>query len=285
MTFKEFMGTGGPVAKVGGVIFDIFFVNILWLVLGGPALVLILHILPLGEATGTFTIIDVVSIVLLMIMAGPATCAAFAALGKKQRHEDSYTLKDFWKSYSRNFLQGMGITLLISIVGMMIAYSAWIVLNNSVLFGQMVYVTVPLECLAGVVIILTLTFLYPLLARFEMTSRDLIKNAFIMSVKHLPTTLLCLVLLVGILAATFLWNLGVGFFGVGVYVYVSQLLMERVFRRYLPEEELEKEYLTDDPMAGMTSVRAAVEKADKKSREQVRSDRQAIIDKYTKGKK
>ena len=52
----------------------------------------------------------------------------------------------------------------------------------------------------------------------------------------------------------------------------------------MPEEDLDNDYLTDDPVQDVESVRAAVRKADKDAEEQMKADRQAIIDKYTKGK-
>ena len=288
MTFKEFVGSGGPVARFGAVVFDMFFVSLLWMIFGGPLLMLILHLLPLGEATGTLTIITVLSAV-VMVLAGPATTAAHAALGKRQRHEDSYIFKDFWTSYKRNFVQALTLSALIMVFSGMVLYSAWASWANQALFGSMIYVTLPLEALVLVVILFEVIYIFPLLARFEMTNKDLLKYGFIMSIKHLPTTLLVVLMFAAVLAASLFWNMGFSFVGVGLWVYLSQLLQEKVFRNYMPEEEIEADYLEDelgaDPLADVTDVRAAVKKAQKADEEAVRSERQAIIDKYTKGKK
>ena len=57
----------------------------------------------------------------------------------------------------------------------------------------------------------------------------------------------------------------------------------------MPEEELEADYLEEeleaDPLADTANVREAVKKAEKENEENLRSERQAIIDKYTKGRK
>ena len=36
MTFKEVFGIEGPVARFGTALFDMIYVNFLWLILGGP---------------------------------------------------------------------------------------------------------------------------------------------------------------------------------------------------------------------------------------------------------
>ena len=288
MTVKEFLGTGGPVARFGAVVFDMFFVSVLWMIFGGPAVMLILHLLPLGEASGTLTIITVLSAV-SMVLAGPATTAAHAALGKRQRHEDSYIFKDFWTSYKRNFGQALVLSLFIMIFGGMVAYSAWAVWANQALFGSMVYLTLPLQALVLVVLLFETMYVFPLLARFEMSNKDILKYGFMMSIKHLPTTLLVIVIFAAVLGASLFWNMGFSFVGVGLWIYLAQLLQERVFRNYMPEEELEADYLEEeleaDPLADTTNVREAVKKAEKENEENLRSERQAIIDKYTKGRK
>lgn len=284
MTFKEVVGAQGPIARVGSVLFDLVFVNILWLIFGGPALVLVLHVLPLGEPTGTVTIIDVISAVVLIVFMGPATTASYAALGKRQRHEESYTFRDFWHSYKINFGQAIGVTVPLILFAGMLAYSVWVELNNQMLFGKLIYFTIPVQGFVAIELVFILQYLYGLLARFELTTKELFKYAFMMANKHLPMTLLLTVLLAAILAATFLWNLGVMLFGFGVLFYLDCLLLERVFRNYMPEEDLDNDYLTDDPVQDVESVRAAVRKADKDAEEQMKADRQAIIDKYTKGK-
>jgi len=288
MTVKEFLGTGGPVARLGAVVFDMIFVSLLWMLFGGPSLMLILHLLPLGEATGTLTIITILSAV-VMVLAGPATTAAHAALGKRQRHEDSYIFKDFWTSYKRNFGQALLLSSFIMIFGGMVLYSAWSVWANQALFGSMVYVTLPLEALVLIVLLFETMYVFPLLARFEMSTKDILKYGFIMSIKHLPTTLLVIVIFAAVLAASLFWNMGFSFVGVGLWIYLSQMLMEKVFRNYMPEEEIEADYLEDelgaDPLADVTDVRSAVKKVSKADEEAIRSERQAIIDKYTKGKK
>lgn len=290
MTLKEVFGSEGPISRVGSLLADILIVNLVWLVLGGPAILVLLNVLALGTPTviwnlGEFTIsMDVVGLVILLVLIGPATTAAYAALGKVQRHEESYLLKDYWKSYKQNFVQSL-VTLPLALFAGMMIYAAWVELNNQALFGSLLYVTIPVQGFVGIELVFIFTYLHALLARFEMSTKDLLKYSFLISNKHLPSTLIMVVLFAAILAVTLLWNLGVGIFGFGVYIYLASFLLERAFRNYMPEEDLDNDYLSDDPRENVDSVRNAVRKADEKAQEQMKADRQAIIDRYTKGKK
>ncbi len=289
MTLKEVFGSGGPISRVGSLLADVLIANLTWFVLGGPAIWLIMAMLPWNMPTliwnlGEFSLtINLIGLIFVIILVGPATTAIFAALGKKQRHEDSYILKDYWKSYTQNFKQAM-ITIPLVLFALMMGYSIWVEINNQALFGSLLYVTIPVQVFVSVEIIFLFTYMYPLLARFEMPMKDLLKYSLLMANKHLPSTLIMFVLFVATLAATFLWNLGVGLFGFGVYVYLACFLLERVFKNYMPEEDLDNDYLGEEEVRHKEKVRKAVRSADEKAKEQIKSDRQAIIDKYTKKK-
>lgn len=272
MTAKEFFGAEGPLYRFGGVLFDIFYVNILWMIFGGALAVLILNMLPLPD-TAFVNVLKFILDYVFLLHLGPASTASLAALGKRARKEESYTFRDFWKSYKQNYKQALGVTALLSVFVVMLGYSVWVEFHNKALFGKMLYVTVPVQAFVSLELVIVLLYLYALLARFEMTNRDLLKYAFLMGNKHIPTTLLCLGIFLGVTAATFLWNLGFGLIGYGVYFYLSAMLMERVFRNYMPDEETER-----------TEEKQEQEEAETLSSNHSRmteAERQAIIDRYS----
>lgn len=275
MTIKEVFGLNGPIARAGSVLFDILYVNILWIVLGGIALMILSRFLPIPEGSPLLFVMIPLSFVLLMHM-GPATAAAYSALGKKQRKEESYTFQDFWKSYKQNYKQGLLIMLALGLAIAVIAYAIWLEAENTALFGKILFVVVPVQGFVLLELLFVSTYIFALLARFEMTTRDLFKYAFMMANKHLLTTILCILLLAGILAASFFLNMGILIFGIGLYVYFSCMLLERVFRNYMPEEEY------------LTPVEGEVEGEEKNlipvHDEKYEKERAAILERYT-GKK
>ncbi|MCF0136588.1 MAG: YesL family protein [Lachnospiraceae bacterium] len=290
MTFKEVFGAEGPISRIGSFLADVIGANLVWLVLAGPALMLAINAWGLGLPSivwdlGEFSVsMNILGLLFPLVLMGPGTTAIFAALGKVQRKEESYLLKDFFKSYKQNFKQSL-VTIPLLIFACMLIYSLWLEINNQALFGKILYVTIPLQSFLILELIFLFLYLFPLLARFEMPTKDLLKYSFMMANKHIPTTLICLALFLAVLALTFLWNLGIGVFGFGVYVYLSSFLFEKVFRNYMPEEDLDKDYLPEEIVAESTQVSAAVRRADEEAQKQMEADRRAIIDRYTKGKK
>lgn len=261
MTFKEAVGIDGPFSRIGTLIFEIIYCNVLWLVFGGPVGVVVLNYLPIPMNQATYIIKLILTIVLFMHM-GPATTAAFSALGKRQRKEETYTFRDFWHSYKQNYKQGMLVALIFAVTIGLLAYAIWLEVVNMGLYGKMLYIVLPVQGFVIIEMIFILTYIFALLARFEMATKNLFKYAFMMANKHLLTTLVCAVLLIGSVAAFLFWNMLSSVFMFGLCFYFSAMLLERVFRNYMPDEDqaLEEEIVENYDLD---------------------AERQAIIDRYT----
>jgi len=98
----------------------------------------------------------------------------------------------------------------------------------------------------GVFIVITLLFsdmymyVCPLLSRFDMKVSGILKTAFIMSARHLLTTLTMLVLVIGVFLGCYILLPGI-FFLPAVATLLASFMIEKVFKKYMPEKE-EPEY-------------------------------------------
>ncbi len=276
MTFKEVFGIEGPVARFGTALFDMIYVNFLWLILGGPVWILVARLLPVGNSV--FLLVLVWLIILAAVLhLGPGTTAAYAAMGKRARGEESYVFKDFWKSYMMNYKQGLLLTLIFGVVGAILFEAMWMSLEYLELLGMMFYIVFPVQCFVAAELVMTIIYSYAMLARFVMSTKEILKNAVLMVNRHLPISLLCLALLAGTLYVPLGLNLGAAIVMFGVFFYVSSLLLERVFRNYMaPEDVLTPE---EAEITGEKSEMVEESDEEKKAKE---AERQAIIDKYTK---
>ena len=276
MTFKEVFGIEGPVARFGTALFDMINVNFLWLILGGPVWILVARLLPVGNSV--FLLVLVWLIILAAVLhLGPGTTAAYAAMGKRARGEESYVFKDFWKSYMMNYKQGLLLTLIFGVVGAILFEAMWMSLEYLELLGMMFYIVFPVQCFVAAELVMTIIYSYAMLARFVMSTKEILKNAVLMVNRHLPISLLCLALLAGTLYVPLGLNLGAAIVMFGVFFYVSSLLLERVFRNYMaPEDVLTPE---EAEITGEKSEMVEESDEEKKAKE---AERQAIIDKYTK---
>ena len=261
MTFKQVFGADGPFMRIGTEIWEIFYADLLWLIFGGPFAVVILNYLPIWNFPYS-ALVFLICMVLALLHMGPAATAAFSAVGKRQRKEETYTFRDFWHSYKQNYKQALLVTFIIALGILLMVYAIWLEYVNMELYGKMLYVVIPVQGFVILELVCCLSYLYALLARFEMSTKNLFKYAFLMANKHLPTSILCAAMLVGCFAGFLFWNMASSFFLFGLYFFFSSMFLEKVFRNYMPDEDEAEEV-------------EEVEGYD------MDAERQAIIDRYT----
>lgn len=263
-TGKGFFSQEGPFMKYGALVFDMVFISILWMFFSGIVLLFaILVFMPGLQLTAQWGLpILIVAVLLPVLHIGPATSACFFVMSRRQRDMDTYVWREFWKSYKRNYKQGIGLSAILNAVPGLLLWLIYTEIVYAGLFGTSVSILIGLQLIFVIEAAFLNIYCFSMLARFDMKTKEFIKIGFIMANKHLPTTLACLVLMVGSIAVTILYVPMLVAILPGVYSYATAALLEKVFRRYLPDEDeaLEKE---------------EVEGYD------LDAERQAIIDRYT----
>lgn len=166
----------------------------------------------------------------------PATTAMYYSVVKVIRKERSYALKEFWRSFKMNIKQGsvLSIFLAVAVYIMFIDFQyAWQLVQQQESSGSMMFGVFFVIALIITGIVL---YLVPVLSRFEMKLFGLIKTAFFMSTRHLPTTILLIVLWLGMALLIYLTTIGIFFFPV-IGILLSSFLIERVFKKYMPKKD------------------------------------------------
>ena len=151
----------------------------LWRALNFIADVMVLHVLWLVHSLPLVTI-------------GASTTALYYAMMKRIRTNEGQVTANFRQSFKANFRQATILWLIAAAAGAIL----WLDLNFCTTWGG----TAGKVMLAGCSLLLapcwmTLLYLFPVLAKFTGSVYDTFKNALLMSVRHLPMTLLF----------TFLW--------------------------------------------------------------------------------
>lgn len=175
-----------------------------------------------------------------LVTAGPATAALYHAVVLYVRPREQGAFKDFFRSFRRNLRVGTAATLVCLAAGAALAWGYTVVRQNGregvgvVMLG--VYYTI-LTLPAGV-----LCWLFPLLGRFEYRVGPLFAAALQLTLRHLPTTVV-VVLLTAETAAFCIPNWWPALFMPALAMLLVSLFFERIFQRYVPElrEEDEEE--------------------------------------------
>jgi len=174
------------------------------------------------------------------ITAGAAAAAVMTVGMRIERKEAPVIFRPFWKAFKDNFRQGTLLTVLFMAVFGFLA-ADWYVLmqmESTLLIRILCALIFLLALLAGGLAL----WVFPTLARFALTNRQIIHNAVIHLFARFPQTLLALAAAVGgfILAALFPQAMPVITFFVPAFVvwYMSRTCVKR-FRKFDGSEEAE----------------------------------------------
>jgi uncharacterized membrane protein YesL len=176
---------------------------------------------------------------------GPANTAMYYATVKVIRRERGYLFREFFKSFKMNFKRsaiiGVVLTILFIIIGVDI-FASYTSLNgkttfSSILFG--IYIAIALLLTSFSI------YVFPVLSRFELNVKQLIKVVFFMSMKHLPSTLAMLIIQVAAIASVIFIPILIFIIPV-TSTFLISLLMERIFKKYMPKIEDSEEQTSKD---------------------------------------
>lgn len=197
-----------------GKLVDCFYISVLWIVFSLP-----------------------------IITVGASTTAMYYAVNKVLRGNRSYVWRSFWDSFKSNFKQSTILWLICLVAGSILGVDIYLTrafLENGEAMGVLYYIFLIL-C---IFLILWGIYLFSYTARFENTTKEILKNCGIIAVANLPKTVLLFVVLVaGIVLGMFIP--GIIPLIPAMVTWVMNVIIESVYRKYMSKEDLEQEKILD----------------------------------------
>ena len=177
MKFSSLFNANSPLSKAINIVFDIFALSICWFICSIPVLTTGLSCTGLYYATDRF------------VLKGKANSIS----------------KGFVYSIKTNIKQGIIVYLIVLVVGLLIAWSTWIsyqVMIAGALMGRVIFTC---GLVIAIIYIGYVSYLFPTLASYKYTNKELFSVCFKLSIMHLPITILfsALVIFSAILAYYF----------------------------------------------------------------------------------
>lgn len=197
-------------------IINVFYVSIIWLIFSLPI----------------FTI-------------GASTTALYYTVNKVLRHNRSYVMKEFLHSFKTNFKQATLLWVVIGGIALIVGkvdIGWWLSKNPSMPFGMdwlknvcwvLFIVVLILDAMWGI-------YIFPYLARFENTNKQIMKNAAIMACVNFPQTFVSIIILgvsvflIYVFPPLFILVPALCIFGISHF-------LEGVFRKYMTDEQRQAE--------------------------------------------
>lgn len=237
---REFFSMEGTFNKYAGFVADMIILSFLWVFF---------------------------SAVTLTIGVGASTTAMYYVATRRIANREGYISSDFWQSFKANFFRSTLVWIVLSASVVLILISMWTGIQLGDEMGALSGFVLPVQIVTLVEILFISTYIFPVLARFDMGLKEALKTCFFMANRHLLTSLLCVGTLWGlILMVLFFPELFPLIFAVpGIYAMLSSHLIMRIFKRYRPEmdkdpilelQEIERERAEEKRLAelGKTTI-------------------------------
>lgn len=167
---------------------------------------------------------------------GASTTALYYTAMKRIRTDEGSVSSNFFHSFKLNFRQSTIYWLLLVVVCAVL----YLDLNFTTTYDSVLAKVMLVGCvLLTILVWMTLLYLFPVQAKFESSLLGNLRNAFLISVRHLPYTLLLTVIwgMVWLLLAIFPPFTGLLIIcGGGLMACVTSPIYIQVFRKYVPNE-------------------------------------------------
>ena len=157
------------------------------------------------------------------------------------KNEESYAIRGFFKAFKENFRKATPAWLILLVIGILLCTDLYIVpmMGNATVSNVFRCI-----CFFALLIwMIVFSYTFPLFSKFENTIKNTMTNALLMGIRHLPFTLIIVVLnLSPVLAVLFLTQMlsleillmmMLWFSGVA---YINGMLFHRIFAHYIPKE-------------------------------------------------
>lgn len=179
-----------------------------------------------------------------VVTIGASCTALYTVTLKMAKDRENYIVKEFFHAFKKNFKQSTIIWLILLLLAIVLLVDINLC---SALAGPGILVLAALVRIFMLVWMMVFTYVFPVLAKFNNTTKATIKNAFVMSGVHLFTTVIMVAL--NCLPFAFLYfseqsliyiigiYTGIGFAGI---TYLNSTLLNRVFQKYMDDTDAEE---------------------------------------------
>ncbi len=195
------------------------------------------------EILGKIT--DVVILNLLFIISclpiitiGTSITASYSVAMRMVKDQETYMTREFIKRFKENFKTSTIVWSIMLIIGGVLGfdfYMSKLVLNESISkVLQLVFTVI------SIIYIFTLTYVFPIISKFENTIKNTMINSTLMSIQNLPYTVIMVILNLSpiLLMSLFssYWGQIIFFYiviGFGVITYINSIFFEKIFNKFI----------------------------------------------------
>ena len=174
-----------------------------------------------------------------VVTIGASTTALYYTVHKSIRRGQGYVSKEFFRAFKENFKQSTVVWLIWLVLAAFLGLDAYIMWHYAAA-GHAVGSLYYLFLVFLMFLVMWATYLFPYIARFENQTKVIMKNAALIAIANIGWTLVLFLLTLVFAVITFVVPL-VLFLFTGLLIFTQSLILEKIFRKYMTEEDLASE--------------------------------------------
>lgn len=168
-----------------------------------------------------------------IVTIGPSITALYYVAMKLVRDEEGYVVRGYFKAFKENFKKAFIIELIVAVcaallyVDITVTYQ-WMQQDTGFLIRLLFYALVGLTLLA----VVSVVYVFPVLAKFENTVKKILINSIMMSVRHLSWSVLMVVVIIAAGVAVYIYPIAI-FFVIGAAAAINSIILRKIFDNYI----------------------------------------------------
>lgn len=174
-----------------------------------------------------------------VVTIGASTAALYGTVHSVIRHDRDTAASNFWRVFKTYFAKAT-IVWMIMLLGLAVFSFGWFLTYGAMMSGSEMGIFNPLFLIPIVYLLAVGIYVFPYLVRFQTDVKHIMKNAATIAVLNLHWTVLLLILPILALLSMIAMPVLI-FVSPAVACLVKEIILEKIFRKLMRPEDLQKE--------------------------------------------
>ena len=193
----------------------------------------------LGKISNTviLNLLCIVSCIPIITIGASVTATYFVAM-QIVKDEESYIIKEFIKRFKENFIISTKIWIIMMIIGGVLCFDFYIsklIINEYMrIILQFILLTI------SIIFAFSITYVFPIASKFENTVKNTMINSILISIQHLPHTIVMTLVNLSPIILIFMlsdyWGQILFFYtviGFAIIAYINSIFFNKIFKQYI----------------------------------------------------
>lgn len=193
----------------------------------------------LGKITDIIilNLLCIVSCMPIITIGASITATYFVAL-QMVRDEETYIIREFIKRFKENFIFSTKVWSIILIIGLVLSFDFYI---SRLILNEYMRITLQfILTIVSIIFIFLLTYVFPIISKFENTIKNTMINSILISIQHLPKTIFMVFINLSPIILTLIlsnyWGHILFFYtvmGFASITYINSMFFNKIFEKYI----------------------------------------------------